>query len=324
MMKKRKNREIDESLPIRMANNIFPPPIFTTDCSSAQECLEYYKRFQILHYRLSNHQQSSYPLMSTPLKGLQAVWNVKKEIITTQWKIENYCGVYEDSLTAERIIMGSGISERSHPFYASCVIDCQTENEDSHEADENANCRDNNDTNSFAIADTFLDGYIRHPPFAKWDDFRHDDTIWVFLGKNVSSTSDHSSMQGRTEHTDFVDHTGAWHFQISGSKIWRCRPVEDSPEWGDQGAPAISECCDDKSSSISGGGSSSRSSSSISGGSSGSSSSSSISGSGSSISGGSSSGSSSSSGGSNDAGAGNESSGDSSSHNNRYVVLLIY
>lgn len=238
-MKKRKNRAIDDSLP--------NPPIFTAECSSPQECLDYYKRFQILHYRLLNDQRSSCPLMSTPLKGLQAVWNVNKEIITTQWKVENYCGVYEDSLTAERIIMGSGVAERTHPFYASCVIESRADDEN--HADQAVD--EDDKENSFAIADTFLDGYIRHPPFAKWNNFRHDDTIWVFLGKNVSSTtSDHSSsssnMQGRTEHTDFVDHTGAWHFQISGSKIWRCRPVEESPEWGDQGAPAVSECCDYK------------------------------------------------------------------------------
>ena len=231
-MKKRQSIELHE---LSLTND-HSPQIFTANTSSPQECLEFYKRFQILHYRLSNDQRINCPFMSTPLNGLKAVWNVEKEIIATQWKIENYCGIPDDSLTAEQIIMGKGIAERSHPFYASCVIESRRDEDD------HTNEYTKSDENNLAIADTLLNGYIQHPPFAKWNRFRYDDTIWVFVGKNVTSNSDYL-MQGRTEHTDFVDHTGAWHFQVSGRKIWRCRPVDESPEWGHRGAPAVSECC---------------------------------------------------------------------------------
>ena len=50
----------------------------------------------------------------------------------------------------------------------------------------------------------------------------HSDIIWVFIGKNSSS----SLLEGRAEHTDSVTHDGTWHYQCCGEKIWHIRPTE--------------------------------------------------------------------------------------------------
>ena len=55
--------------------------------------------------------------------------------------------------------------------------------------------------------------------------------IWFFFGKNYINTGENSDgnnatmLQGRPEHTDSVTHDGTWHYQLSGTKIWRLRPT---------------------------------------------------------------------------------------------------
>ena len=43
---------------------------------------------------------------------------------------------------------------------------------------------------------------------------------------------------GRPEHTDSVSHSGTWHCQVVGSKVWYVRPLEESKEWNGR-APVI-------------------------------------------------------------------------------------
>ena len=49
--------------------------------------------------------------------------------------------------------------------------------------------------------------------------------LWLFFGKNYNSNE--SSLQGRPEHTDSVTHDGTFHYQLSGTKIWRLRPTTE-------------------------------------------------------------------------------------------------
>ena len=55
--------------------------------------------------------------------------------------------------------------------------------------------------------------------------------LWFFFGKNYIDTSNSSTstatLQGRPEHTDSVTHDGTWHYQLSGTKIWRLRPTTE-------------------------------------------------------------------------------------------------
>jgi len=56
----------------------------------------------------------------------------------------------------------------------------------------------------------------------------HGPCIWMFFGKNPMAQK--SRLQGRPEHTDSVSHDGTWHYQLSGSKIWRIRATEELKE----------------------------------------------------------------------------------------------
>lgn len=58
---------------------------------------------------------------------------------------------------------------------------------------------------------------------------RHGPCLWLFFGKNYHSQDDGNScaLPGRPEHTDSVTHDGTWHYQLSGTKIWRLRPTTE-------------------------------------------------------------------------------------------------
>jgi U3 small nucleolar RNA-associated protein 6 len=49
--------------------------------------------------------------------------------------------------------------------------------------------------------------------------------LWLFFGKNYADEDASSTLPGRPEHTDSVTHDGTWHYQLSGTKIWRLRPT---------------------------------------------------------------------------------------------------
>jgi len=55
------------------------------------------------------------------------------------------------------------------------------------------------------------------------DTMETSSPIWVFVGRNKKN----ASIQGRPEHTDSISHSGTFHYQISGSKIWRLRPTDE-------------------------------------------------------------------------------------------------
>uniref|UniRef100_A0A061QKQ2 U3 small nucleolar RNA-associated protein 6 n=1 Tax=Tetraselmis sp. GSL018 TaxID=582737 RepID=A0A061QKQ2_9CHLO len=53
---------------------------------------------------------------------------------------------------------------------------------------------------------------------------RHTSNAWFFFGQNPSR----EPLRGRPEHTDRVSHSGTWHAQQSGAKLWRVRPDENA------------------------------------------------------------------------------------------------
>ena len=65
---------------------------------------------------------------------------------------------------------------------------------------------------------------------------QHDDTassnksiqtsrpIWIFVGRNSSKTQ---ALEGRSEHTDNIQHDGTVHYQVSGTKSWYIRPTQE-------------------------------------------------------------------------------------------------
>mmetsp|Transcript_55053 Transcript_55053/g.153469 ORF Transcript_55053/g.153469 Transcript_55053/m.153469 type:complete len:346 (+) Transcript_55053:68-1105(+) len=52
---------------------------------------------------------------------------------------------------------------------------------------------------------------------------RHSDAVWVFVGRNTGR----GPLKGRPEHTDAVEHSGTWHLQLRGAKVWTLRPSEE-------------------------------------------------------------------------------------------------
>uniref|UniRef100_A0A7S0ZMN7 Uncharacterized protein n=1 Tax=Noctiluca scintillans TaxID=2966 RepID=A0A7S0ZMN7_NOCSC len=67
------------------------------------------------------------------------------------------------------------------------------------------------------------------PPFlmregrARTQPVRHSNAVWVFFGANPATRA----LRGRPEHTDAVPHSGTWHLQVHGSKVWTIRPTTE-------------------------------------------------------------------------------------------------
>jgi hypothetical protein len=66
--------------------------------------------------------------------------------------------------------------------------------------------------------------------FGAVSDLEYDNAIWMFCGRHEASTIP-MQLMGRREHTDSVECSGTWHYQLLGEKIWRLRPDEDSGDW---------------------------------------------------------------------------------------------
>lgn len=63
----------------------------------------------------------------------------------------------------------------------------------------------------------------RHSASASPPKAQHSDAIWVFFGRNPGT----KPLVGRSEHTDAITHSGTWHVQLSGSKVWNLRPTAE-------------------------------------------------------------------------------------------------
>ena len=75
-------------------------------------------------------------------------------------------------------------------------------------------------------------------PFVKaWGMFEHSQPVWMFLGCNTLN----DAMQGRAEHTDDVQHSGTWHYQMAGTKTWFIRPLAEHKDWAGR-APSLRDC----------------------------------------------------------------------------------
>ena len=63
---------------------------------------------------------------------------------------------------------------------------------------------------------------MRGVPGVAESEAHHGSHAWIFVGDNSRGTE---SLDGRPEHTDaLAPHIeGTWHYQISGSKLWRVR-----------------------------------------------------------------------------------------------------
>jgi len=75
---------------------------------------------------------------------------------------------------------------------------------------------------------TFVDALpLAVPPFLSGHGAtraaRHSKAVWVFFGQNPRARP----LPGRNEHTDAIAHSGTWHLQLRGSKVWTLRPTAE-------------------------------------------------------------------------------------------------
>lgn len=59
------------------------------------------------------------------------------------------------------------------------------------------------------------------PPFLPAS--KNSNAAWVFFGQNPLARP----LRGRPEHTDAIAHSGTWHLQLQGSKVWTLRPTAE-------------------------------------------------------------------------------------------------
>jgi len=52
---------------------------------------------------------------------------------------------------------------------------------------------------------------------------KHSNAAWVFFGRNPGSRI----LRGRPEHTDAIQHSGTWHVQLKGEKVWTLKPTDE-------------------------------------------------------------------------------------------------
>jgi hypothetical protein len=182
-------------------------PVFDAQSLASKAALQYYWKHQILHVRTGQVESAS------PLQGLIAAFENNPEAVQRHWTIEN-AGRGGRLLTAESFC--SGKARLSGQCYASTILQ-----------------------GTDGIAGDFLSVCpVQELSFVKaWGTFEHSQPVWVFLGCNTLN----EAMQGRPEHTDDVQHSGTWHYQMAGTKTWFIRPLAEHRDWAGK-APSLRDC----------------------------------------------------------------------------------
>lgn len=183
-------------------------PIFDAQSITSEAALKYYCKNQILHVRTGQGE----PL--APLQGLIAAFQKNPEAIQRHWTIENEGRGGSRPLTAHSFF--SRKARFCGQFYVSSILQ-----------------------GTDGIAGDFLQTCPTQVlPFVQdWGTFEHSLPVWVFVGFNSFS----EAMQGRPEHTDDVQHSGTWHYQMAGTKTWFIRPHSEHRDWVGK-APLLRDC----------------------------------------------------------------------------------
>ena len=119
----------------------------------------------------------------------------------THWSVENR-GDYE---TEQQLMEPTSIKDLVDRFYVSTII---------------------HKTDVLALED-LLALTLPRPPLPT---AIHNGGAWLFVGKTKCSGGNSKrkrssyAMIGRAEHVDDVTHSGTWHYQQSGDKVWYIRP----------------------------------------------------------------------------------------------------
>lgn len=178
------------------------------DNTTPADALRLFKKYQILVMRKSQQFER--------WKGVQLLSQLYKEyssILNETWGVENKMnGVDSNRLIGEEVFSAD---RPSGSWYVACIIQ------------KNQHLQDKFLSSVPVAAPSFINSN-------EWSQIVHTTPMWLFCGRNDSE----EDLPGRLEHTDSVSHSGTWHYQLSGSKKWKVRPL-NSPEWGSSGAPIL-------------------------------------------------------------------------------------
>ena len=183
-------------------------PIFDTQGLTSKAALQFYWKHQLLHFRSGQAESLA------PLQGLLAAFEKNPEAVQRNWTVENAGQKAGRLLTAQSICNGK--ARLTGQFYVSTILQ-----------------------GTDGMAGEFLRFCpTTELPFVKaWGTFEHSNPVWLFVGCNTLN----KEMQGRPEHTDDVQHSGTWHYQLAGTKTWFIRPLSEHRDWNGQ-APLLRGC----------------------------------------------------------------------------------
>jgi hypothetical protein len=183
-------------------------PIFDSESITSEAALQFYWKNQFLHVR-TGHGESH-----APLQGLLSAFQKNPEAIQRHWTIENPGRGGGRPLTAQSFFNNK--ARFNGQFYVSAILQ----------------------SSDVITADFLQSCPLQELPFVQdWGTFEHSHPVWVFMGCNTFN----EAMQGRPEHTDDVQHSGTWHYQLAGTKTWLIRPLSEHRDWAGR-APLLNGC----------------------------------------------------------------------------------
>lgn len=193
---------------------LYSVPSLKYNGDNSLNALRLYKKYQILHLR-SDPESWKYP----DCQNLINLWNTYGNIVDKTWNVENAMSSSKQNLSRENLFGSDhllSLNQNEDPFseFAAWYISFIVQSDET-------------------LINRFLDLVPCSNPLPlqslSWD-VKYSNPIWIFLGKNMIAKGG-KNIQGRSEHTDSVSHSGTWHFQLAGRKIWQLRPLVDSKEW---------------------------------------------------------------------------------------------
>jgi hypothetical protein len=170
---------------------------------SLSELQAFYRANQILHVR------GAPAALVSPMQVLRTLWRRSgrdaRASISRNFSIENDT-VGSSAVLDAASLFSSGERPTDETYYASCIVQ----------------------GDSVLVAEALqLTPFKNGIPPCIFDDTRHSFPVWLFIGRNSRKLP----MEGRPEHTDAVSHSGTYHYQATGTKLWFVRP-QACAEWG--------------------------------------------------------------------------------------------
>jgi len=234
------------------------------DADVIKECFEYYRKYQIVVIRPRCVSNDNPSVVDPPTGSMLDMAAIKA-------LLDDFPTDMKSSMTMESIgsVRGGGarMIDSNVGLDVDDCLDDVTRTESSKDGKKNAKKDGRNDASELGVAVDIINHYhsmyqhcswylsfivqqsatlldrlssmlpFPYPPLldmeSSWGGpaVHHYDSFWVFVGNSCGPSG--AGLQGRREHTDSVTHSGTWHYQVSGRKVWMVRPCL-CDEWEEQ------------------------------------------------------------------------------------------